>query len=287
MSLSSQKSLPSSFQLLTYSRLESGGNPQPAAKTEKGSAPTYQMPDFGTPRSPAQLPRGSNFKGMNFPHVRPDDKVQEEVSAAATRAAEELREKIRREAELEAEIILETARREAETLRKQAESEAANRRQELFAEARQEGLGKAEAENREQQQQLDTLIERLSVVYECCRREHEKELVNLALNCARRLVNREIARDESVILDCIEEVFSTSSLRGEITLRLNPDDIAVVEARRNQLLAEFPGLEKLKIEAGAGIERGGCLLESSLGRIDATLAGKFEELQHLLKEQSD
>ncbi len=280
MSLSSPRKSAAGFKLLTYSRLD-GQQPRPAAATP-GANP-LRLPDFGS-AEPPPTPQEGGFKGMEFPRYRPAE-TNPAASREAARAAEELRARILREAEAEAEAIRESARREAEKIRRQAEEETAARREEFAAEARREGREEAEREKQKHLKQLDTLLARLATVYQCCRRDYEKELVDLALNCARRLVNREIERDTTVILDCIEEVFAESNLRGEITLRLNPEDIAIVEERREQLLTDFPGLEKLRLEAGSGIERGGCLLESPLGRIDATLAGKFEELQHLLREK--
>ena len=198
-------------------------------------------------------------------------RTQTKDEAAERRRLEEERETILATARIEAENILEKARIEAEKIRNEAREEA-----------RQEGLEEAEDEINRRLEELDQLLVRLTTVWEFCRREHEKEMVQLAVNCARKLVNRELSLDETVILDCINEVFNESSVQGDVTLRLNPEDINLVEKRRAQLLAEFPRIRELDLVVGEGIERGGCILESALGRIDAGQRSKFEELKRLL-----
>ena len=72
------------------------------------------------------------------------------------------------------------------------------------------------------------------------------------------------------------------SVQGSVTLLLNSDDLQLINEQRSQLFSEFPQINGLKVEVGEGIERGGCVLESAMGRIDASLHSKFKELNRLL-----
>ncbi len=45
---------------------------------------------------------------------------------------------------------------------------------------------------------------------------------------------------------------------------------------KNQLFAEIHGVEKIDILENKNIERGGCVLETSMGTIDATINSQLE-----------
>jgi flagellar assembly protein FliH len=287
--LSKKRNTPAGFKCLTYSRLEARLKP-PAAPAGAGLS-EFHLPRFADPASRHSGKTGisshpsrvsSRFKGLSFPvsvPETPESTAEKPLSPAQTKN-EATEERLRLEKERE--TILAKARMEAETILESARVEAEEIRNEARNEARREGLKEAEDEISRRLEELDRLLVRLTTVWEFCRREHEKEMVRLAINCARKLINRELSLDETVILDCINEVFNESSVQGDVTLRLNPEDITLVEKRRAQLLADFPRIRELDLVVGEGIEKGGCILESSLGRIDAGQHSKFEELKRLL-----
>ena len=158
--------------------------------------------------------------------------------------------------------------------------------EELKEEAREEGLKEAEVEIEKRLSHLDELLERLAFTQELCYQQNKEGMVKLALTCARRLINREITLDQSVIADCVREILSENNVQGSVTLLLNSDDLELIDKQRSQLLSDFPQIHDLKIEVGESIERGGCILESSMGRIDASLRSKFEELNRLLLRET-
>ncbi|MEA3332559.1 MAG: FliH/SctL family protein [Pseudomonadota bacterium] len=276
----------SAFQALTYSRVELP--PKPATNPQSSQS----ISDFHLPRlTKSSKTRGTktrrkissqeSFKTAIFPQSTTPSSESTTITEPHLPTTQELDEH-RIQAENEKLELLMHARGEAVAIIAKAEKEAKKRTEEIAEKAREEGLKSAEAEIEKRLSRFDELLERLTSTQELCRQQHEKEMVKLALACARRLINREISLDESVIADCVRELFSESNIQGSITLLLNSDDLKLINELRTQLLTDFPLIHDLKIEAGEGIERGGCILESSMGRIDASLHSKFEELNRLL-----
>ena len=270
------------FQTLTYSRLEVKTEPaEGALNIEELRLPRFTSSGRGT-GTKRTISSQKRFKTASFPLSAARVAGSTATDETAPPAAREFMDQYRHQAKEEKLEILTAAREQAAEIIVAAETEADKIKKEVEESARKEGLKAAGEEIESRISRLDELLERLATTREYCRQNHEEEMVELALSCASRLINREIALDKSVIVDIVHEIFNESSVQGSVTLLLNNDDFQLINELRSQLLSEFPQIQDLKIEVGEGIERGGCILESEMGRIDASLRSKFEELNRLL-----
>ena len=270
------------FQTLTYSRL--GVKTKPSEDSQdirELRLPRFTSSTRGT-ITKRKISTQERFETATFPLLSAPTTSPTTTKETTPIAARELTEQYHRRAEKEKHEILMTAREKATEIIAAAETESDKIKKEAKEMAREEGFKSAGEEIESRITQLDELLKRLASTREYCRQKHEEEMVKLALSCARRLINREISLDKSVILDCVHEVFNENSVQGSITLLLNHDDFQFITEQRSQLLSDFPQIHNLKLEVGEGIERGGCILESNMGRIDAGLRSKFEELNRLL-----
>jgi flagellar biosynthesis/type III secretory pathway protein FliH len=65
-------------------------------------------------------------------------------------------------------------------------------------------------------------------------------------------------------------------------VRAHPADVAVMEKNRATLVKELSELNEIEIVADARQKRGGCIVESEIGEIDATLDTQLDALQKAL-----
>ncbi|MBN2808389.1 MAG: hypothetical protein JXR80_02730 [Deltaproteobacteria bacterium] len=278
----------SAFQTITYSKLEV--QKKPAANLHQLYELKELHPRLTGPARGSHLkkkpPAQESFKSATYPLSVVTETAFSESGSRDALAAMKLAEQRSRQTEDEKNVILHEARERAAEIIAAAESEADRIKKEISLKARQEGLKAAAEETSKRLSHLDELLTRLAAIETMCRQQHEEAMVELALSCTRRLLNRELSLNDDVITDIVREVFDESSVQGNVTLLLNRDDLQMINTQRSQLLSEFPQISALKIEIGDSIERGGCILESTMGRIDASLRSKFEELQRLLNLKS-
>lgn len=280
----------SSFQPFTYARIENSSGPTTGPQKIQGVT-EFHLPrltksnNVKIAKRKRKLTQHGNFETLIFP--RSTDLNNKPTATTETPSATvQDRDELLRQAENEKLELLMHARGEAIAIVAKAEKEGKKVKKEIKEKAREEGLKEAEVEIEKRLSLLDELLERLAFTQELCHQQNKDEMVKLALTCARRLINREITLDQSVIDDCVREVLSESNVQGSVTLLLNSDDLELIDKQRSQLLSDFPQIHDLKIEVGESIERGGCVLESSMGRIDASLRSKFEELNRLLLRET-
>lgn len=105
----------------------------------------------------------------------------------------------------------------------------------------------------------------------------ENEMVDLVMSAVRKVVDGFDDRDKVMIV--VRNVLAVVRNQKHMTLRLNPDDVEVVRARINDILADYPGVGYLDLMADARLARGACILESEIGMVEASLEGQIAALQ--------
>jgi len=104
-------------------------------------------------------------------------------------------------------------------------------------------------------------------------------VLELALDVARQVVAGELAARPERILDVVNLALKQmAETSREARLLLNPDDAALVRPHLDQVLDK----NRLRIVEDARIVRGGCLIETSQGDLDATLPARWRQVVQVL-----
>jgi flagellar biosynthesis/type III secretory pathway protein FliH len=116
--------------------------------------------------------------------------------------------------------------------------------------------------------------------------EAERELMALAVRIAGRILRRDIALAPESVVEIAKAALDDAQGRHDFVLRAHPDDVALLEAESPGLLARLSVSAHLLIRADDTIERGGCVVESELGVVDARLETQLEAIERALRETS-
>lgn len=108
-------------------------------------------------------------------------------------------------------------------------------------------------------------------------RQTERQMVQLALAIARRVVRREVALDGDLTLSMARLALDRLGDSTSVTVRLHPDDLAVIADG-----AERWDRPHVTVVADRDIGRGGCVVDSDFGSIDASVEAQFQELARAL-----
>lgn len=112
--------------------------------------------------------------------------------------------------------------------------------------------------------------------------DFEKAIVTLALAVARRVVAREIEADEGAVLARSREAIRKIIGVEKIKIHVSPSDEEYIREHRNELSTYADSVKEIVIEADSKVERGGCVIESDLGNIDARVSTQFELIEEAL-----
>ena len=111
------------------------------------------------------------------------------------------------------------------------------------------------------------------------RKDMEKALVPLALTAIKKIVGHALEIEPETIVDIIATSLKSVSQHHKIHIYVNKGDLDVVEKKRNELKVIFEHLERLSISAREDVDEGGCIIETEVGIINATLENQLKALE--------
>lgn len=141
------------------------------------------------------------------------------------------------------------------------------------------GNKRAEAMLRRLAQTLDEL----KALRQTMVRQTEQQMVSLALAIARRILRREAAVDEDLLIAMARVALERLGESGTATIRLNPEDYSATVQRHGDHWAGA----RVKVVADPSVSRGGCLVDSEFGFIDASVEAQFDQVAQALSDSPD
>ncbi len=155
-----------------------------------------------------------------------------------------------------------------------------------FADGKQVATATMMTEIQRQQEVLknfDTLIENLHAEFAVSINAMERSIVELALIAAEAVINEEVHQDKSVVVTQVKKALTALHGAEDIAVRLNTDDYDALAQAKSMFVSDPSKMAKVKIIADDSVELGGCIVESSLGSIDAQLQVQFHKISEAFK----
>lgn len=107
----------------------------------------------------------------------------------------------------------------------------------------------------------------------------EREVVKLALEVAKKIVHREVLVDREIVQSLIKVALSHVAVKSAVTVHLHPADYGYVLEQREAAGRAEEGDREVVLVADKTIDRGGCLVETECGDIDARIEEEFREVE--------
>ncbi|HDD43360.1 MAG TPA: hypothetical protein ENG63_00660 [Candidatus Desulfofervidus auxilii] len=181
--------------------------------------------------------------------------------------------------EVSSEDLLVKAKEEAEQIKKQAYETG-------FKQGLKEGIKQGEREAKieilkkaeEKLENLEKIIEEIAQFRQKLFQKMEKEILGLALAIAKKIVKQEVNINKEVILNNIREAINKLTEVDRVFVKVNPEDYEFIQQYRPDFLETLNQKQKIKLIKDETIKRGGCLIETDFGQIDARIEIQLENL---------
>lgn len=112
-------------------------------------------------------------------------------------------------------------------------------------------------------------------------RDTESMVISLALEVAQKLVaNMPVSASmvEAAVQDALGQVEGTA----QVTVRLHPADLELLQNTQSSLLLSSEGSKDFRFLGSPEVTRGGCLVQTRFGMVDARRETKFDLLKRSL-----
>ena len=171
----------------------------------------------------------------------------------------------------EAARLLDEARREAAAVMDASRQEAAAILHAARAEGRAEGFAEAAAARIEAALRRDEALA-----------EAEQTVARLALSAAERLLGETLDASPARVASIVADAVSRARRAREVVVHVHPDDAPHVESLRASIAARAGSAAVLAVRVDASLRRGGCVVDSELGTVDARLETRLDALARAL-----
>ena len=218
------------------------------------------------------------------------------IQNAENAAFEEIKRKtdqaaiIKTEAETKAQEIIREAEAKAREIIAQGEVE----KQKTVGTAYKEGFDKGSEDGyKEGQMEVNRLIERLHIILEKTldKRqeildETEQQIVELVLLIARKVVKVISETQRNVVMQNILQSLRRVKGRGDVTIRVNLADVQLTSEHTKDFMEAVESIKNITVAEDSSVEKGGCIVETDFGAIDARISSQLNELEQKILEIS-
>jgi flagellar assembly protein FliH len=173
------------------------------------------------------------------------------------------------------ERIIALATAEGERIREEARAEGR-------AEGRVQGHRDGLAETTAAVQAMGEALLELQQLRDQTAEAVERDAVELALALAAKIIAGTLEAEPERVVDVVRGALRRIADRRQIVVLVDPADLDVVSAAVNDLRAQVGGIETCDVQADRRVGRGGAVVRTIEGEIDATVKTQLERARELV-----
>ena len=113
----------------------------------------------------------------------------------------------------------------------------------------------------------------------------EAAAVELALRIAEQAIAATVAARPESVVDVVRGALRRLVERERVTILVHPEDLELVRAASAALVAELGGMEHCDVQAERRVARGGAIVRTVEGEVDATLPTKLARAREALEAE--
>lgn len=190
---------------------------------------------------------------------------------------------IKSQAQKEAQDIVEKAKAEAQDIISNAKVEEKS----IFEKSKSEGFKAGHEEGyKEGNEEAQRLVERIHKMIEAVQAKRqeildntEQQIVNLVILIARKVVKIMSENQKSVIMSNVLQALKKVKGSGDVTLRVNLADVKLTTEHIKDFIRQVENIKNISVVEDSSVEKGGCIVETDFGAIDARISSQLNELE--------
>ncbi|QQO07416.1 flagellar assembly protein FliH [Breznakiella homolactica] len=217
-------------------------------------------------------------------------KEAEEAAFQEVKRRTDQAQSMRREAEDEAERIIAEAKQKAQDI--EADARSAFDEDKRLAEnegrsaGREEGFNEGKAEAERLIERTQTILERAQDKRAEILAETEQQIIDLVLLISRKVIKVISENQRNVVISNVVQALRKVKGRGNIIIRVNMTDVKLTTEHMKDFVKLVEGAKSIQIIEDSKVDRGGCIIETEFGEIDARIASQLSELETKILELS-
>lgn len=196
----------------------------------------------------------------------------------------------RANAQKEAEEIIARAKTEAQQILADAHAEEdrikAGASDDGYKQGHEEGYASGEAEINRLIERMHKMVEAVMLRREEILKDTEQQIVELVILMTRKVVKIISETQKTTIMSNVLAALKKVKSRGTVTLHVNVEDLNIATANIDEFIKRVENVEGITVIEDSTVDKGGCVVETDFGAVDARISSQLSELEDKIMEIS-
>ncbi len=260
-----------------------------AAQEEELAPEEYSGPTADELRTAAEAFKVEWEKEKRALAAKAEQEAGEIIKNAEAAAFEEVQRKSNQaqktvqEARDQAETIVAEARAQADRLDGEIQQKVEQTSREAYAKGFEEGR---ESGHQDGSAEVKRLVDRLhAIISRAIEKrneiliESETQIIDLVLLISRKVIKVISENQKNVVINNVLQALQKLKSRGEVTIRVNLADLELSTEHVADFTGMVEGTKSITVLEDASVGRGGCIIETDFGQIDARISSQLREIE--------
>jgi flagellar assembly protein FliH len=197
-------------------------------------------------------------------------------------------QKIRQDAEDDAQKVLAGAREKADALEGDIKQRVAQTEREAYERGYTEGHTKGYDEGTAE---VGRLVERLhTIITKAIEKrneiieESETQIINLVLMIVKKVIKVISENQKNVVINNVVQALRKLKSRGDVVIRVNLADLELTSEHVKDFMKMVENVKSITVLEDSSVDRGGCVIETDFGQIDARVSSQLHEIEEKILE---
>lgn len=192
------------------------------------------------------------------------------------------------EAKKQAEKIIQDAKFDAETIINEAKNNAEKIIEENRKKGYDEGFEKGFNEGFEETKRLTEMLHKIISEIMNKRIEiiegTEYQIISIVMLIVKKVIKVISEHQKTVVINNIIEALKKVKNTRKIIIRVNVDDLQVCNENMEKFINLVEGLKEIQFVEDSTVDKGGCIIETDFGEIDARISLQLKEIEDKILE---
>jgi hypothetical protein len=137
---------------------------------------------------------------------------------------------------------------------------------------------------REKTALLADILESLENLYQGLWRANGPMMIQLAIEAVEGILNKELKSAEDLTVRAFEACIDFLGQAHQVVFQARPQDLSLLEEARSEQRQRLGALVKVTFQPDEGLGPGDLIMESDVGRLDATVEHRASQVLKVLRE---
>ena len=223
----------------------------------------------------------------------PLEQIEEEAQKVLLEIKEQIR-KMKEDSQEESKKIIEDAKLQINAMQEQQRQEYQRKTEnikkeenEIYEKAQKEGSAKGYKEGKDEIQRLvqtlSNIITEASDLHKKIIVASEKQMVEQILLIARKVIKDETNTRKTIVVNNVKSALKNMSQCEKVKIRVNVQDLEVSSEHKKEFIHLLQENAVVTILEDSRIEKGGCVVESNIGSIDAKISTQLALIEQAIQ----